>query len=175
MRYDVLSTETAAKRFQEEECLNKLRVHNARHARTRGSVKMLSDNFRKVEVNYQRIQARQNQEFVGVAIDWNSFPNRACITHQDDMSKLYLAHFVLLASFDITRWRFDAKAHVSSINNNAVVLSHEQGTGPRIASAFIEEILLDHLLRCRGESVKVIFSKNASVGKNWMTEIALPQ
>lgn len=55
------------------------------------------------------------------------------------------------------------------------MFSHEQGSGAKNASATVEEIILDHIVRCKGESVKVIISGNASVGKNWLTTIALPQ
>lgn len=36
-------------------------------------------------------------------------------------------------------------------------------------------ILLDHIIRCRGEGIKVLVSDNAAVGKNWLTTVALPQ
>lgn len=39
----------------------------------------------------------------------------------------------------------------------------------------MEWILLGHILRCRGEGIKIVVSDNASVGKNWLTTIALPQ
>ena len=91
------------------------------------------------------------------------------------MSKLDLPHFVVTASSDITRWRFDVNAHVSSVLNDAVVLSHEQGTGSKNASAIVEEILINHVLTCRGQSIRIIISDIAAVGKNWITTIALPQ
>lgn len=177
-RYNVLSKEIEAKGFQEEECLKELRVHNARDARIRAYVKKLSDHCRKVEVQYQRLQSSRSQRldfYSTESVEWNLFADRACITHQDDMSKLDLPHFVVSASSDITRWRFDVNAHCSSVTNDAIVLSHEQGTGSKNASAIVEEIILSHLLSCRGESIKVIVSDNASVGKNWMTTVALPQ
>lgn len=34
---------------------------------------------------------------------------------------------------------------------------------------------MNHVLSCRGEAIKVILSDNASVGKNWLTTVALPQ
>lgn len=82
--------------------------------------------------------------------------------HQDDMIKVDLL-FVVSASSDITQWRFDLIAHVSSVTNDAIALSHEQGTGVKNASAIVEDILLNHLLSCRRESVNVIVSDNASV------------
>lgn len=91
------------------------------------------------------------------------------------MSKVDLPHFIVSASSDITRWRYDASAHVSAVNGDCTVLSHEQGSGPKNASSVMELIILDHTLRCRGEGIKVVVSDNASVGKNWLTTVALPQ
>lgn len=39
----------------------------------------------------------------------------------------------------------------------------------------IESILIDHVLRCKGENIKIIVADNASVGKSLVTCIALPQ
>ena len=89
--------------------------------------------------------------------------------HQDDMSKVDLPHFFVSASSNITRWRFDVNGHVSAVTVDAIVLSHEQRTGPKNVSAIIEEILLTNLLCWRGESIIVIISDNAAVGENWMT------
>lgn len=72
------------------------------------------------------------------------------------MAKLDLPHFVVSASSDITRWRFGANAHVSALHKDSFVFSNEQGTGPKNASAIAKEILLSHLLRCRGEAITVI-------------------
>lgn len=168
-RWDVLSDEIDCKRFQEEEGLAVLKEHNSRDARIRQTIKSLSDYFREVENRYREIQSRfgdgsRSQASASLA-DWNLYPDRACITHQDDMSKVDLPHFVVSASSDITRWRFDVNAHVSSITNDAVILSHEQGTGPKNSAAIIEELLIDHLLRSKGEAIKIIVSDNASVGK----------
>lgn len=115
-------------------------------------MKQLSDYFRDFERGYADMQSNRSHSEsrnLGVHAEWNSYPDRACITHQDDMSRLDLPHFVMSASSDITRWRFDVNAHVSSVTNDAIVLSHEQVTGAKNASAIIEEILLNHLLRCR--------------------------
>lgn len=43
------------------------------------------------------------------------------------MSKEDLPSFIVEASCDISRWRFDVNAHVSTINDNSIVFSHEQG------------------------------------------------
>lgn len=175
-RLDILSSAISSKQFQEDQCLNELNVHNSRDARIRGSVKRLSDYSRIVENRYRGMRAGQSRyEGFSESVVWKMFPDRVCMTHQDDMSKIDLPHFVVTASSDITRWRFDVNAHVSAVTNDAVVLSHEQGTGPKNASAIIEEILMNHVLSCRGESIMIIVSDNAAVGKNWQTTVALPQ
>lgn len=70
----------------------------------------------------------------------NSLPNRAIITHRDDMAKVDLPHFVLNASAHITRWRFDVHAHASAVFKETMIFSHEQGTWPKNSSAIIEMI-----------------------------------
>lgn len=102
---------------------------------------------------------------------WNSMANHAIVTHQDDMTKVDLPHFVVNVSADITLCCFDVNAHVSAVSKEAVVFSHEQGSGSKNASAILDMILLDHLVRCKGEAIKVVVSDNASVGRNWLTTI----
>lgn len=140
-RYDALVEDIGSKRFQEDECVNELKLHNSRDARIRGYVKSLSDYFKEVEISYRSLRIRQGQSREVEHVEWNFYADRACITHQDDMSKVDLPHFVLSASSDITRWRFGGNAHVSSITNDAIVLSQEQGSGAKNSSAIVEEIL----------------------------------
>ena len=71
--------------------------------------------------------------------------------------------------------RYDSNAHVNAVTEESNVFSHEQVSGPKNASSIMELIILDHLLSCKGEGVKVVVSDNASVGKNWLTATALPQ
>lgn len=52
---------------------------------------------------------------------------------------------------------------------------HEQGTGPKNASAVIELILLDHILGCKGEGMKIAVLANTSVGEKWFNVLALSQ
>ena len=92
---------------------------------------------------------------------WRQRPNHALLTHQDDMTKVDLPHFVTEASGDITRWRYDINAHVNAINGNCVVLLHEQGPGSKNATAIAEGIILDHILTYAGEGIKIIVSDNA--------------
>lgn len=124
-RLDTVEENLRTKRFQESECIDVLQVHNSRDSRIRGFVKNLSDHFRKAEERYRETQRGHShrREFTASA-EWNLYPDRAMITHQDDMSKVDLPHFVVSASSDITRWRFDVNAHVSSVTNDAVVFSH---------------------------------------------------
>lgn len=91
------------------------------------------------------------------------------------MTKVDLPSFVVEASADITRWRYDVEAHVNAITHAKDVYSHEQGSGAKNGSSIIENILLDHLLTCSGESVKIVVSDCASVGRNWLTTVCLPQ
>lgn len=164
---DRLMSQLETKRYQENETLREFVEHNQRDAAIRKTVKSWSDYFRDVENSYRRLNLSGN--------GWNSMPNHAIVTHHDDMTKVDLPHFVVNASADITHWRFDVNAHVSAVTKESVIFSHEQGTGAKNASAIIEMILLDHIVRCKGESIKVIVSDNAAVGKNWLTTIALPQ
>lgn len=108
-------------------------------------------------------------------LSWRQRHYHAVLTHQDDMTKIDLPSFIISASSDITRWRYDVNAHLSAITNETIVFSHEQGVGAKTGSSEMELVLLDHILRCRGESIKIIVSDNASVGKNWLTTISLPQ
>lgn len=57
------------------------------------------------------------------------------------------------------------------MTKNAVVFSHEQGSGSKNVSANMGEVSLQHLVSSRGD----IVSDNASVGKNWTCTVALPQ
>ena len=83
----------------------------------------MGDHFRNVENSY-----RQNQV---PGCEWNCFSDSACITHLDDMTKVDLPHFSISASSDITLFRFDVDAHVSSFTGITVIFSHEQSTGAK--------------------------------------------
>ena len=61
------------------------------------------------------------------------------------------------------------------MTGDCTIFSHEQCIGPKNASAIVEEILIDHCIRCVGESVNTVVSDNASVRKNWLTTVALLQ
>lgn len=54
------------------------------------------------------------------------------------MTKVDLPHFVVNASCDITRFRFDVTAFVDSITGDTNVFSHEQGGSGKNASRLIE-------------------------------------
>lgn len=138
----ILVRQMELKKYQEQETLAEFVEHNHRDANIRKTVKSWSDHFRRTENNYRHMNHLGN--------GWNSLADHAVITHQNDMTKVDLPHFMVNASADITRWRFDVNAHVSSVTKEAVVFSHEQGTGSKNASAIVEMILLDHLVRCRG-------------------------
>lgn len=156
------------KTYQEKEALDQMRVHNMRDARIRKLLKDAIDYFRVVENSLREIGAGN------YCVGWCTIPNHATIVHQDDMTKVDLPSFVVTASADITRWRFGVTGFVDAVTNMSNVFSIEQG-GPSKTGGFIMElILLDHLVRCRGESIKIIISDNASVGKNWITTVALP-
>ena len=157
-----------------DEAIAELRVHNERDARIRGFLKRLIDHFRQQE-NYERSRAGSEFDALQRPFKWRQRPEMALLTHQDDMTKVDLPHTVVESSSDITRWRFDINAHVNAITGDAVIFSHEQGAGPKRASTLIETIILDHLMTCAGEGVKIIVSDNASVGKNWLSAVALPQ
>lgn len=167
LELDSLAVKIEAKGFQESESLQVLSRHTVRDARIRQFLKLLTDHFRGVERQY----ATMHEAPCG----WRQRHDHAILTHQDDMTKVDLPSFIITASSDITRWRYDVNAHVSAVTGECVVFSHEQGTGAKTGSSIIELILLDHILRCQGEGIKFIVSDNAAVGKNWLTTIALPQ
>ena len=168
--------EMVMKKFQEDVCVRELQKHNIRDAHIRGYLKRLSDHFRGIENKYRQLRRDQAQLIgTGVRTRWCQFLDRACILHQDDMTKVDLPQFVVSASSDITRWRFGVNAHVSSVTNDATIFSCEQGAGPKNSSSILEKILLNHLLQCTGESILVVVSDNAAVGKNWLTTVAFPQ
>lgn len=169
-KIESLRLQVNTKQYQEQESLREIKVHNGRDCFIRSYVKRIGDHFRAVENYY-----RQTRSFLGPSRGWNSFHDHACITHQDDVSKVDLPYFVESASADITRWQFDVSAHASAVTNGAAVFSHEQGPGPKNVSAIIEEILLEHIISCRGEGIKIIVSDNASVRKNWLCTVPLPQ
>ena len=68
-RFDILSDEAAAKRFQEDECVGILKVHNSRDGRIQNAVKKLSDYFREVENKYRKIVL--SQEHLQEASFWS--------------------------------------------------------------------------------------------------------
>lgn len=159
------------KLFQESEALEALRIHTERDARIRKVVKVWADFFRNVYKD--DVKERQGGGFLPSG--WRELRGRAVMVHQDAMNKVDLPSSVECATSDITRWRFDVNAQVSAVTGSASVFSHEQGTGPKNASEIFEIVLLDHLLTCKGEGVKIVISDNASVGKNWLTTVAMPQ
>ena len=158
------------KKDQEMFALESIKGHTERDRDIRKFIKSISDHFRQVEN-----RCINERGFDVSCPTWNQHYEHAIITHQDDMTKVDLPYFVQSASADITRWRFDVNAHVSSVNGDGIVFSHEQGSGSKNASCIIEEIILDHVLRSRGEGIKVIVSDNASVGKNWLSTVTLPK
>lgn len=91
------------------------------------AVKMMGDHFRGVERSFHQLKVYERP-----SQGWNTLLGHACITHQDDMTKVDLPYFVESASADITRWRFDVNAHVSAVTNDAVVFSHDQGAGSKM-------------------------------------------
>lgn len=164
---DRFTSHIETKRYQEKEVLRVFVEHNKRDAAIRTAVKGWGDFFWDTVNSYRRLKICGD--------GWTSLQNHASVTHQDDMTKVDLPHFVVNASADITRWRFDVNAHVNAVTKDAVVFSHEQVTGSKNASAIIEMILIDHLVRCKDESIKIFVSDNASFGKNWLSRIVLPQ
>ena len=155
--------------YRSEECIGEMKMHNERDARIRGFLKRVADHFRATENRYRADGSNP------LPSNWRSRSDLALFTHQDDMTKVDLPHIIVSASADITRWRFDVNAHVNAITGDCHVFSHDQGTGSKNASTIFEEVLLDHILSCSGESIKIVVSDNAAVGKNWITTVALPQ
>lgn len=81
----------------------------------------------------------------------------------------------MTASSNITRFRFDVIAHVNTVTNECIFLTHELGAPAKNSVEIVESTLIDHLLRCNNESIKFIVSDNAAVSKSWTTCVALPQ
>lgn len=167
-----IKEELHIKRFREEEEIAELKDHNDRDARIRKWLKRLTDHLRFQE-NKCRQQSCSPDSFGNN--EWCHRRNFGLVTHQDDMKKVDLSHVVVEASADITRFRFDVNAQVNAVTGDCVVFSHEQGTGGKNASALLELILLDHILTCKGEKIKVVVSDNGSVGKNWLSTVVFSQ
>lgn len=87
---------------------------------------------------------------------WNSASDHVMVTHQDGMAKLYLPFFCATASFKTTRVRFDVTGNGNTVTNEYIVLSHELGAPSKNIADIFESILIDRLLLCRGESIKLI-------------------
>ena len=167
-----LQEELTLKTLRDSAAVQELKRHNERDARIRGWLKRLTDHLRSKE-NSSRQKALKTS---GIEpFGWCQRRNFALVTHQDDMTKVDLPHIVVDASADITRWRFDVNAHVNAVTGDCVVFSHEQGAGSKNASSIIETVLLDHIVTCAGENIKVVVSDNASVGKNWLSTVVFPQ
>lgn len=87
------------------------------------------------------------------------------ITHQDDSTKVNLPHATVDSSADITLWRCGVNSNVNAISGASNVFSYDQGRGPKNSSAIVETIVLEHVLNCQVEGIKILVSDNASVGK----------
>lgn len=107
---------------------------------------------------------------------WNSLSQGSgLLTHADDMSAINLSHLVLHSVSELTRLAYSVNAHVSPITSLATVFSTEQGEGPHDSSSIFEKALLDHLLTCRGERIKIVWSDCACVGRSYASCVAFPQ
>lgn len=148
-------------------------MHISRDSDIRQFLKRLVDYFRKSENHYVDMEQKDIAPFGWAGRPYHA--RHAILTHRDDMTKFDLPCFIQTASSDITRWRYDVNAHVDVISGRTIVFSHEKGGSQKNASWLIELILLDHIIRCRGEGIKIVVSDNASVGKTWLTTIVLPQ
>ncbi len=134
-------------------------------------MKKLITVFKIEENSYSKLEMHNHAPF-----PWRERKSHALTTHSDESTKFDLPSIIVEATSDISRFRFDSNANCNPITENAVVLSHEQGSGKeRTASTIIQTILIDHLLTCRGESLKIIVADCASVGRCWLTTVCLPQ
>ncbi len=115
-----------------------LNVHQTRHLHIRRTINKLITYFKGKENEYRRVESPPFQ--------WRARQGHSHVSHQDASTKIDLPSTVFEKSSDITRWRFGASTHCSPVTGDAVVLSHEQGEGPKNTSQIIELILLDHLL-----------------------------
>lgn len=106
---------------------------------------------------------------------WWSKVGKAMVTDEDAMTKFYLPTFVVEVSFTLTRFRYDVTTHLNLVTDEANVFTHELGMVPKGSAEIIEDMLLDHIIRCCGVATKVVISDNASVGKFWITTVAFPQ
>lgn len=46
---------------------------------------------------------------------------------------------------------------------------------PNKSAKIMEGVVIDHILRCRGDAIKIVVNDNASVAKRWLTTVAMPQ
>lgn len=99
----------------------------------------------------------------GASREWFSLHNQGMVTDHEAMSKVDLPYLVVEASMNMSRYRYDITAHVDNVTDNVNVFSNEQGQPPKGRSYIIESILVDHVLRCTGEDIKIVVADNASV------------
>ena len=158
---------------EEDILLAELTSHTKRDASLRKWLKQVVDKLRAAHNKF--IADHRGVPAEGIPHAWCSRFGMGMITHQDDMSKVDLPSTIVDASCDITRFRFNVNAHVNLTTKDSVVFSHEQGSGPRNGSSVMETILLQHLLQCKGEEIKIVVSDCASVGRNWCMSVAFPQ
>lgn len=88
------------------------------------------------------------------------------MSHQDDMNKPNVPSFVKDPLSELARYRPDVTAHVSAISGNFIVMSHEVGSGQKNSASIFESVLLNHILTCRGEALKMVWSDCAPMGRS---------
>lgn len=91
------------------------------------------------------------------------------------MTKPNIPSFVQDSLSELALYSPDVTAHLSAITRDAVVMSHELGTGQKNSGSIFENILIDHLLKCRGETLKIIWSDCAPVGRSFFLCVAAMQ
>lgn len=89
------------------------------------------------------IDSRHRESVQCMSFDWQKRSSHALITHQDEITKVDLLSCVVSASADITRWSFDATAHIDAFTGDCLVYSYEQGFCPKKGSS-LSSLFLDH-------------------------------
>lgn len=145
--------------------------HQNRDANNRKYLYTASDFFRSEEnrnIDYTR---KSGQSF---PTDWNAKPWSGNLFHHDDTSKVDIPYVARDFSDDITKFRVEVHAEVSSVSEKAFVYSHGVGGGAKNASSLFQFMLENRLLECSGQSILFIAADCASAGRNLITAVSGP-
>lgn len=79
------------------------------------------------------------------------------------MNKVDFTFFYVEASSALTRLLYDAKEHVSDINNQPVLLRHEHINTLKVTAEILKSIFIDQFFRCKRKGIKTIRTDNDAI------------